>query len=129
MRHFNKTKLTETTLITPTIIQTVKVKHHNMQAVIERMFPFKDFRDRSAIMVSEVKFGAKIMPAYSPLDYSPPQSRSFVYLLPLLPQSLTSERLCQPTDVSEDIICVSKDIVSLKATFITGLHKILHIGQ
>ena len=51
------------------------------------------------------------------------------YLLPLLPESLTSERLCQLTDVSEDILCVSKDIVSLKASFTTGLHKILHIGQ
>ena len=61
--------------------------------------------------------------------YSPPQSRSFVYLLPLLPESLTSERLCQLTGVSEDILCVSKDIVSLKATFTIGLHKILHIGQ
>ena len=27
----------------------------------------KDVRDRSAIMVCEVKFGAKILPAYSPL--------------------------------------------------------------
>ena len=63
------------------------------------------------------------------LSYSPPQSRSVVYLLPLLPESLTSERLCQLTDVSEDILCVSKDIVSLKATFTIGLHKILHIGH
>ena len=29
---------------------------------------FKDVRDRSAIMECEVKFGAKILPAYSPLD-------------------------------------------------------------
>ena len=29
---------------------------------------FKDVRDRSTIMVSEVKFDGKIMPAYSPLD-------------------------------------------------------------
>ena len=28
----------------------------------------KDVRDRSAIMECEVKFGAKILPAYSPLD-------------------------------------------------------------
>ena len=28
----------------------------------------KDVRDSSAIMVSEVKFGAKILPAYSPLN-------------------------------------------------------------
>ena len=28
----------------------------------------KDVRDRSAIMVCEVKFGAKILPVYSPLD-------------------------------------------------------------
>ena len=28
----------------------------------------KDVRDRSTIMVCEVKFGAKILPAYSPLD-------------------------------------------------------------
>ena len=61
--------------------------------------------------------------------YSPPQSCSFVYLFPLLPESLMSEKLCQLTDVSEDILCVSKDIVSLKATLTTGLHKILHIGQ
>ena len=47
--------------------------------------------------------------------YSPPQSRSFVHLLPLLPESRTSERLCQVRDVSEDILCISKDIVSLKA--------------
>ena len=46
-----------------------------------------------------------------------------------LPESETSERLCQLPDVSEDILCVLKDIVSLKATFTTGLHKILHIGQ
>ena len=32
---------------------------------------------------------------YAFLVYSPPQSRSFVYLLPLLPESLMSERLCQ----------------------------------
>ena len=32
--------------------------------------------------------------------YSPPQSRSFVHLLPLLPESRTSERLCQIRDVS-----------------------------
>ena len=32
-------------------------------------------------------------------------------------------------DVSEDILCISKDIVSLKAKFTTGLHKILHRGQ
>ena len=31
-------------------------------------FYFKDVRDRSAIMVCEVKFGAKILPAYSALD-------------------------------------------------------------
>ena len=61
--------------------------------------------------------------------YSPPQSCSFVYLLFLLPESLTSKRLCQLTDVSEDILCVPKDVVSLKTTFTTGLHKILHIGQ
>ena len=29
---------------------------------------FKDVSDRSAIMVCDVKFGAKILPAYSPLD-------------------------------------------------------------
>ena len=29
---------------------------------------FKDVLDRSAIMVCKVKFGAKILPAYSPLD-------------------------------------------------------------
>ena len=45
-------------------------------------------------------------------DYSPPQSRSFVHLLPMLPESRTSERLYQIRDVSEDILCVSKDIVS-----------------
>ena len=28
-----------------------------------------------------------------------------------------------------DILCISKDIVSLKAKFTTGLHKILHRGQ
>ena len=62
--------------------------------------------------------------------YSLPQSRSFVYLLPLLPDSPTSVRLCQLPDVSEGSPCVSKDIVSLKATFTTtGSHKILHIGQ
>ena len=33
-----------------------------LQAII------KDVRDRSAIMECEVKFGAKILPAYSPLD-------------------------------------------------------------
>ena len=47
----------------------------------------------------------------------------------MLLESETSERLCQLPDVSEDVFCVSKDIVSLKATFTTGLHKILHIGQ
>ena len=41
---------------------------------------------------------------YIPNCYFTPQSRSFVYLLPLLPESLTSERLCQLTDVSEDIL-------------------------
>ena len=29
---------------------------------------FKDVCDRSAIMECEIKFGAKILPAYSPLD-------------------------------------------------------------
>ena len=29
---------------------------------------FKDVRDRSAIMVCEIKFGAKILPVYSPLN-------------------------------------------------------------
>ena len=62
-------------------------------------------------------------------SYSPPQRRSFVYLLPLLPESRTSERLCQIRDVSEDILCISKDIVSLKPTFTTGLHKIFHRGS
>ena len=33
-----------------------------LQAII------KDARDRSAIMECEVKFGAKILPVYSPLD-------------------------------------------------------------
>ena len=61
--------------------------------------------------------------------YPLPQSRSFVHLLPLLPESRTSERLCQMRDVSEDILCISKDIVSLKAKFTTALHKILHRGQ
>ena len=28
----------------------------------------KNVRDRSAIMVCDVKFGAKILPVYSPLD-------------------------------------------------------------
>ena len=64
-----------------------------------------------------------------PVLYSPPQSRSFVHLLPLLPESQMRERLCQLTDVSEDILYVSKDIVSLKAKFTTGLHRILHRGQ
>ena len=32
-------------------------------------------------------------------------------------------------DVSEDILSISKDIVSLEAKFTTGLHKILHRGQ
>ena len=50
-------------------------------------------------------------------------------LVLLLPESQMSERLCQLTDVSEDILCVSKDIVSLKAKFTTGLHKILHRGH
>ena len=58
-------------------------------------------------------------------------------MLPLLPESRTSERLCQIKDVSEDILCISKDIislkakdiVSLKAKFTPGLHKILHRGQ
>ena len=40
------------------------------------------------------------------------------------PESRTSERLCQIRDVSEDILCVSEDIVSLKVKFTTGLHKI-----
>ena len=62
-------------------------------------------------------------------SYSPPLSSSFVHLLPLLPESRTSERLCQIRDVSEDIICISKDIVSLKARFATYSHKILHRGQ
>ena len=57
------------------------------------------------------------------------QSRSFVHLVPLLPESQTRERLCQVTDISEDILFVSKYIVSLKAKFTTGLHKILHRGQ
>ena len=57
------------------------------------------------------------------------ERRSFVHLLPLLPESQTSERLCQLTDVSEDILCVLKEIVSLKAKLTTGLHKILHRGQ
>ena len=66
--------------------------------------------------------------------YSPPQSRSFVYLLPLITliiliESRTSERLCQIRDASEDTLCISKDIVSLKAKFTTGSHKILHRGQ
>ena len=29
---------------------------------------FKDVRDRSAIMVCDVKFGAEMFPAYSPFD-------------------------------------------------------------
>ena len=53
----------------------------------------------------------------------------FVHLLPLLPESRTSERLCHIRDVLEDIICISKDIVSLKAKFTIGLHKIFHRGQ
>ena len=32
-------------------------------------------------------------------------------------------------DVSEDILCISKDVVSLKTKFTTGLDKILHRGQ
>ena len=64
------------------------------------------------------------MPVICLLNYSPPQSRSFVHLLPLLPESRTSERLCQIRDVSEDILCISKYIVSLHAKFTTGLHKI-----
>ena len=30
--------------------------------------PVKDVRDKSAIMVCEIKFGAKISPVYSPLN-------------------------------------------------------------
>ena len=52
--------------------------------------------------------------------HSPPQNRSFVHLLPLLPESQTSERLCQLRDVSEDILCVSKDIVSLTLLALGG---------
>ena len=51
------------------------------------------------------------------------------YSPPLLPESRTSERLCQIRDVSEDILNISKDIVSFKAKFTTGLHKILHRGE
>ena len=63
--------------------------------------------------------------------YSPPQSRSFVHsrLLPLVTESEASERLCQIRDVSEDILCVSNDIVSVKARFTAGLHQILHRGH
>ena len=57
---------------------------------------------------------------------NPPQSRSFVYLLPLLPESLTSERLCQLTDVSEDIRCVSKDIVTFQRTFFVFQRTLSH---
>ena len=32
------------------------------------VFFFKDVRNRSAIIVYEVKFGTKILPAYSPLE-------------------------------------------------------------
>ena len=35
---------------------------------ITKFFGLKDVRDRSAIMECEVKFGAKILPLYSPLD-------------------------------------------------------------
>ena len=63
------------------------------------------------------------------LCYSPPQNSSFIHLLPLLPESRTSERLCQIRDVSDDILCISKDNVSLNAKFTTGLHKILHKCQ
>ena len=58
--------------------------------------------------------------------------RSFVLFLSnfflLVPESGTSERHCQIRDALEDILCVSKDIISLKAKFTTGLHKILHRG-
>ena len=42
----------------------------------------------------------KRLPSIFALYHSPPQSRSFVHLLPFLPESRTSERLCHKRDVS-----------------------------
>ena len=36
--------------------------------MVQEQLLFKEVRDRSAIMECEVKFGAKILPAHSPLD-------------------------------------------------------------
>ena len=46
------------------ITQTLKTL--NWKNLVDN--PFKDVRDRSGIMVCEIKFGAKILPVYSPLN-------------------------------------------------------------
>ena len=63
------------------------------------------------------------------LGFSLSNKAGRAYSPPLLPESRMSERLNQIKDVSEDMLNISKDIVSFKAKFTTGLHKILHRGQ